>query len=119
MGEAGEQDRSELARRSRGRKTRLTTFTAAAPTKWHPTSLRHPDDGEPFTGDGCWTFVADAIDRGERVEEMVLDHPPGKRGFVMKLAGHAGTIIYVKLQLLADKVLGRSFHESNGHEDEE
>lgn len=119
MDKASEQDRSELVRRALSRKTRLSSFSSEAPTKWHPTSLRHPEGGEPFTGDNCWSFIADAITQGEPVEQIVLRHPPGKRGFVMKLADHAGTAIYVKLQLLADKVLGRSFHESTGQEDED
>src|SRR5690349_18597148 len=112
MGDASDQDRNELARRARGgRKTRTSQFSKVAPTKWHPTSLIHPKDGEPFTEDNCWTFVADAIDAGEPVEEIVLHKPAGKRGFVLKLAGHGEVTIYVKLQLLADAVLGRSFHE--------
>jgi hypothetical protein len=119
MSEACQQDRSELVRRALSRKTRLSTFSDKAPTKWHPTSLRHPADGVPFTEDNCWDFVILAITGGAPVEEIVLRHPAGKRGFVLKLVGYEGTIIYVKLQLLADKVLGRSFHESSGHEDED
>lgn len=119
MGAACQGDRLELVRRARGgRKTRTAVFTKVAPTKWHPTSLRD-SNGEPFTEDGCWHFVADAIEAGVAVDEIVLRQPAGKRGFVMKLAGHDGVTIYVKLQLLADKVLGRSFHESVGDEDEE
>lgn len=120
MSSACENDRRELARRALGgRKTRQASFSREAPTKWHPTSLRNPADGEPFTEDNCWTFIADAIRAGEPVEEMVLRKPAGKRGFVLKLAGHGGVIIYVKLQLLAETVMGRSFHESTGRDDEE
>jgi hypothetical protein len=120
MSDASEQDRKELVRRALGgRRTRTSVFIATSPTKWHPTSLSHPESGEPFTEDSCWTFVADAIVAGTEVEEMVLHRPPGKRGFVLRLKGHGGVIIYVKLQLLADKVFGRSFHESVGPDDEE
>ena len=120
MGDASDQDRNELARRARGgRRTRASTFSKAAPTKWHPTSLIHPQDGVPFTEDNCWTFIADAIAAGAPVEEMVLRRPVGKRGFVLKLTGHNDVMIYVKLQLLADSVLGRSFHESTGRDDED
>lgn len=120
MDDACEQDRQELARRALGgRKTRTSSFSKEAPTKWHPTSLRHPVDGAPFTEDNCWTFIAEAITAGAPIEEIVLRRPEGKRGFVLKLAGHGGVTIYVKLQLLADKVLGRSFHESTGHDDED
>jgi len=120
MSNASEQDRNELVRRALGgRGTRTSAFIPTAPTKWHPTSLRHPESGEPFTEDNCWTFIADAIGAGAEVEEIVLRLPPGKRGFVLKLEGHGGVIIYVKLQLLAAKVFGRSFHESMGPDDEE
>lgn len=120
MSDASEQDRNELVRRALGgRRTRTSAFVNTAPTKWHPTSLHHPASGEPFTEDNCWTFIADAIASGVEVEEMVLRRPPGKRGFVLKLEGHGGIVIYVKLQLLADKVFGRSFHESVGPDDEE
>jgi hypothetical protein len=120
MSDACNADRQELVRRARGgRKSRTSVFSKAAPTKWHPTALRNPSDGEPFTEDNCWAFVADAIEAGAPVEEIVLRLPAGKRGFVLKLRGHGGVAIYVKLQLLADKVLGRSFHESMGQTDED
>lgn len=113
MSHACEQDWKELVRRALGgRKTRTSMFSPKAPTKWHPTSLCDPRSGVPFTEDSCWGFIAEAIQNGAAVEEMVLKMPPGKRGFVLKLAGHDGIAIYVKLQLLADKVMGRSFHES-------
>ena len=120
MGEASEADRQELARRAcGGRKTRTSSFSREAPTKWHPTSLRHPVHGDPFTEDDCWSHVAEAILRGEPVEEIVLRKPAGKRGFVLKLAGYGGVTIYVKLQFVADKVMGRSFHESTGRDEDE
>ncbi len=120
MSHACAQDRQELVRRALGgRKTRTSAFTKGAPTKWHPTSLRHPEDGDPFTEDNCWSFIADAIAAGAPVEEIVLKKPAGKRGFVLKLAGHGGVTIYVKLQLAADKVMGRSFHESTEHDDKD
>ena len=119
MVDASDQDRAQLSKRASSRKTRLSTFSPHAPTKWHPTSLLDPSTGEPFTEDSCWLFVAAAIDAGEAIEVIELKKPAGKRGFVMKLAGHQTTIIYVKLQLLSDKVLGRSFHESHGPGDED
>jgi hypothetical protein len=119
MAHATAQDRSELMRRAGSRKTRRSGFTPGAPTKWHPTSLFHPVDGEPFTPDNCWGFIAEQIAAGVPIEVIVLKHPPGKRGFVMQLDGHGGITIYVKLQLLSDIVLGRSFHESTGADDED
>ena len=122
MADATEQDRAELARRASSRRTRTSAFTARAPTKWRPTSLRDPSTGEPFTEDSCWTFVAEAITAAASIEVIQLKRPVGKRGFVMKLDGHDGVVIYVKLQLLDAIVLGRSFHESqdgNGKDDDD
>ena len=119
MAQATAQDRSELIRRAESRKTRRSSFTPGAPTKWHPTSLYNPADGEPFTPDNCWGFIAEKIAAGAPIEVIVLKHPPGKRGFVMLLEGHGGITIYVKLQLQSEIVLGRSFHESTGADDED
>lgn len=108
------------SRAARSRRTRREGFTKEAPTKWHPTSLRHPDgEGEPFTFDNCWDWLADRIDAGVQVQVIVLKKPPGKRGFVMLLPGYGDQVIYVKLQLGADLVHGRSFHESNATDDED
>lgn len=69
--------------------------------------------------DNCWSFIAAAIAAGAPVDVIELRHPPGKRGFVMKLPGVGDVVIYVKLQLQSDIVLGRSFHlSSTGEEDE-
>jgi hypothetical protein len=119
MGDASDQDRAQLSKRASSRKTRTSAFSPRAPTKWHPTSLLDPATSEPFTEDSCWSFVAEAIDAGAPVEVIELKRPAGKRGFVMKLAGYATTTIYVKLQLLSETVLGRSFHESRGPGDED
>lgn len=118
MGAASQQDRAELVRRAGSRRTRRIGFTPARPVKWHPTTLIHPAWGEPFTTDNCWSFIAAAIADGAPVEEIVLRHPPGKRAFVLKLPGAGGLTIYIKLELLSDVVLGRSFHESI-YDDEE
>ncbi len=120
MTAATESDRAELIRRASSRRTRRASFSRERPTKWHPTSLIHPGHGEPFTADGCWSFIADAIASGAPVEVITLRLPPGKRGFVIMLQGADGAAIYVKLQLLSDVVLGRSFHLSvTGKEDED
>jgi hypothetical protein len=119
MTAASDQDRAELARRASSRKTRKAAFSPDRPTKWHPTSLIHPDEGDPFTTDNCWAFIVAAIKSGAEIEVIELRHPPGKRGFVMKLPGAAGVTIYIKLQLLSDYVAGRSFHQSvTGNEED-
>jgi hypothetical protein len=119
MADASASERAEMIRRAGSRKTRRASFSPERPTKWHPTSLLHPEGGEPFTVDNCWAFIAAAIGAGTPVEAIELRKPQGKRGYVMKLQGHGGVVIYVKLQLLSDVVLGRSFHQSVVGQDEE
>lgn len=120
MADATDQERRELARRASSRRSRRIGFTPARPTKWNPGAVRSPIDGQPFTLDGSWNFIADAINGGGVIEVIFLRKPPGKRAFVMLLDGVAGVRIYVKLEFLSDIVLGRSFHESvpGGDEDE-
>ncbi|AZO60374.1 MAG: hypothetical protein E5X23_28000 [Mesorhizobium sp.] len=93
----------------------MALFTPDAPTRWQPRTLRDPRSPEEyFTDDSAWEYIADCLESGCPVETIVLDHPPGKTGFVFKVAGHAAVeAIYVKLQMGSDKVVGRSFHEDN------
>ncbi len=78
-------------------------------------TLRDPRDSEGryFTEDGAWEFVADALNAGHEVEEIVLRNPANKKGYVLILPGvEPVSEIYVKLQLGSSDVLGRSFHVS-------
>ena len=98
--------RRMLVARCRSARTRKSSFSRELPTDWRPHTLRDPrkKDGY-FTDAGCWEC-------GCSIELIMLDKPPGKKGYVLKLAGCGGVIIYVKLQLSSSDVLGRSFHES-------
>lgn len=90
------------------------------PRDWRPTSVVNPkdEDGQVFTEVGPWTFVAELLESGHPIQEIDLDHPPGKKGYVLLVPGAEGRPeIYVKLQLGSGKVLGRSFHYSE-HADE-
>jgi hypothetical protein len=53
------------------------------------------------------------VELRRQLAETVLDHPPGARGFVLlvDLEGSSQTL-YVKVQLGASCVIGRSFHYS-------
>lgn len=105
-----------LCRRSR---SRIVPRSHERPCRWYPTEVRRPDSEYYFTDAGAWEFIADRIEAGDPVEEIVLDHPPGKSGFVMKIPGvDANLVIYVKLELGGGIVFGRSFHYSEKPEDE-
>ena len=81
------------------------------PHDWRPESVRDPHTGECFTGPGAWEFIADLGEAGADMEVVILDNPPGKKGYVLHPAGGEGQPdIYIKVQLLGQVILGRSFH---------
>lgn len=106
--------RSELARLCRASKQRTSEFSREKPTRWSPSTVLDPDDenGRCFTPFRAWEYLADRLDAGHPVEIIVLDLPPGKKGYVLKIDHPNGKILYVKLQLCPPGVHGRSFHYS-------
>ena len=66
-----------------------------------------------FTDSTAWDFIASRLEAGEEVEVIELQQPAGTKGYVMKIdLGLEVPELYVKLQLGASKVIGRSFHYS-------
>jgi hypothetical protein len=106
--------RRMLAARCRSKRTRGATFSYDQPTDWKPNSLRDPrEPTQYFTEDSAWDFISQLLLGGCDVETVLLEKPPGKTGYVIIVAGCPPVSrIYIKLQLGADKVIGRSFHES-------
>ena len=91
-----------------------STFSPRRPTKWQPTRVRNPERGVDlcFTDETAWTFVADRLERGEDVDVIELEKPPGREGYVMRIdIGSDVPKLYVKLELVAARVWGRSFHQ--------
>jgi hypothetical protein len=83
------------------------------PRDWRPQQVRHPETREPFTLEGAWDFIADCLESGCAVEEITLENPPGKTGYVMLIdIGSDRPLLYVKLELGSGTVIGRSFHYS-------
>lgn len=106
--------REHLANLCENKKCRVSGFSPQVPTRWEPTSVINPETGMAFTEQGAWWFVAARLRAGEEVEEIDLDIPPGKTGYVMKIdLDPARPPLYVKLHLGGSgKVFGRSFHYS-------
>lgn len=104
--------RARLAALARSKRTRQTQFTAAMPTRWQPAQVTDPTTRQAFTEDGAWQYIANQLDAGVSIEAIPLEKPPGKTGYVLKLPGANGAVIYVKLQICGDHVRGRSFHLS-------
>lgn len=112
--EVSEAVRRMLATRCRSKRTRGAAFSLEQPTDWKPHTLRDPrDPSKYFTEDSAWDFISYILLGGCEIETVVLDKPPGKKAYVIKVAGCPPCHhIYIKLQLGAEKVFGRSFHES-------
>ena len=91
-----------------------SSFSRLRPTKWHPTRVRNPEGAVDryFTDETAWTFVADRLEQGEHVRVIELKKPPGRDGYVMRIdIGSDVPKLYVKLELVAARVWGRSFHQ--------
>lgn len=102
--------RKRLAQFAKSSRTRVASFTRDMPSRWQPTQITDPRTSQPFTDVSAWEAIAAYLDGDGEVEEMELDIPRGKKGFVFFLPGANGVRIYVKLQNCGDHVRGRSFH---------
>ena len=97
------------------RGARATEFTRARPTDWRPGEVPNPNGLllPYFDDDSAWELIASSLEDGHDVETIALDRPPGKTGYVMKIAlDPKRPLLYVKLELGSGVVIGRSFHES-------
>lgn len=93
------------------KKARTSEWSINCPTEWQPTAVTDPQSGSPFTDAGAWEFVAEKLEDGSELEQVLLEKPPGSTGYVLKVP-LGDRQLYVKLQLGAGKVIGRSFHYS-------
>lgn len=104
--------RKRLTLLCRSSRKRTSIFTKKRPNRWSPTSICRPGSIDPFTEAGAWEFVAICLEDGVEIEVITLDKPPDKIGYVMLVPGDHGEDIYIKLEIVGDKVVGRSFHVS-------
>ncbi len=113
--EVPENIRAELIRLCEKSKCRISEFSRERPTHWSPGTVVDPrnSDGNCFTDNTAWDFIAECLKKGHPVKKKVLKKPPGKIGYVMQIPQSDGKIIYIKLQLAPPGVVGRSFHYSD------
>lgn len=107
--EATRHQRVVLARR---KNARITDFSGDRPTDWRPKPVRNPAELlDPYFSDAAaWDLIASTIEDGHPLESVRLDKPPVATGYVMKIDLEPGQPqLYVKLQLGAEKIIGRSF----------
>ena len=108
--------RHELATLGRRADARITEFSRDRPTKWQPGQVRNPCGilDRYFTDAAAWELIASKLEDGHPVEVIELEHPRGRTGYVMKIElDPEDRVLYVKLQLGAGKIIGRSFHYSD------
>lgn len=106
--------RRQLISLARQKHCRVVAFSRERPVDWRPTQIINPEVGLPFSDAGAWEFIAQQLEAGQPLTEIVLDKPPGKSGYVMIIhLVDERPSLYVKLELGgAGKVFGRSFHYS-------
>jgi len=75
--------------------------------------VRIPGSDDYFDTASAWDFICSLLDQGVEVEEMTLDQPVGKKGYVLFGEAESGHRIYIKLMFLGNLVAGRSFHISD------
>lgn len=114
MSDVPQEIRREAAILARRRKARSSAFSPDAPTDWRPQTVLNPVvDGDYFTPDGAWEFIAERLeDENQVVEWIELNKPPGKKALVMIISEDPKDI-YIKVQLGSGKINGRSFHYSD------
>lgn len=112
MSDVPQPNRLEAAILARRKKARSVNFSPEAPCDWRPETVNDPETGTVFTRDGAWEFIAGKLeDENQSVRWVELRKPPGKKAFEMIVA-HSDGDIYIKFQLGAGKIKGRSFHYS-------
>jgi hypothetical protein len=111
MSPDAESIRREASILARRKNARTVLFSRESPCDWQPRTVINPEDGQPFTDAAAWELIASLLDQGEVLQTADLKHPPGRTAYVM-IPCIAGRKVYVKFQLGAGKILGRSFHYS-------
>lgn len=83
------------------------------PRDWRPATVENPMDGNPFTEQGAWDFIADLLSQGIEIEHTIIDEAKGgKNAYVIKTRLN-NRQLYIKLQLGSGVIWGRSFHYSH------
>jgi hypothetical protein len=105
--------RHQLAVLARRRQARITAFSHEVPTKWNVYQVRNPETELPFTDESAWEFIAQLLEQGHPLIATQLRKPPNAIGYEMLVVlEDKRPKLYVKLQLGAGRVIGRSFHYS-------
>lgn len=71
-------------------------------------------DQQVFTEPGAWEFIAELLEGGHSIQEIKLDNPEGKTGYVLLASGgEKRPEIYVKLHSAVARSSGAAFITAN------
>ena len=79
--------RQQLALLAKRPGARFSLFDPERPTDWRPNQVRNPLGALKmhFTDVEAWELIADKLEEGYPVEEITLEKPLDKTGYVMKI----------------------------------
>ena len=106
--------RHQLITLAHRKRARVVDWSPERPTDWRPQSVRNPGGilDTHFSDAAAWDLIVSQLEAGCEVETIILDKPPGAKGYVMLIELEPRRPIYIKLQLGSGKIIGRSFHYS-------
>jgi hypothetical protein len=82
-------------------------------SRWEALRIENPATQLPYGDSGAWALIADTLeDMSIEIAELILEKPPGARGYWWCISQSGRSSIYVKIQIGHGGccVLGRSFH---------
>jgi hypothetical protein len=80
------------------------------PCDWAPTQVE-TKLGLYFTDAGAWELIAELLESGHPFQHITLRVPPGDVAYETTVRLRADLpVIYIKVQLKAGRIWGRSFH---------
>jgi len=85
------------------------------PIDWRPDTVTNPDPdiNMSFTPKTCWGFIEKLLLDRHPIEIITHEKPKGEKGYVMLFETESGLPdIYIKLQIINEILMGRSFHYS-------
>ena len=77
--------RHQLITLARRKNARVVDWSPERPTDWRPQSVRNPGGilDTHFTDAAAWELIASQLEAGYEVETIILEKPPGAKGYVM------------------------------------
>jgi hypothetical protein len=108
-----EQVRGDLLRLAKSRTCRSTAFTPKVPCDWSPQSVWDTRFGMLFTSEGAWNYIIELLESGHQFTSKAMKTPPNTIAYETVIdRGSNLPPLYIKLQILGGRILGRSFHNS-------